>query len=56
MRISRRLSLRQSIFLLLVAGSLFSSCRILKGDPRKNCNHPEHGKYMMEQNQKRTGF
>jgi hypothetical protein len=56
MRLSRCVSFRQALLLMLLVGSLLSSCRILKGDPRKNCNHPEHGKYMMEQHQKKTGF
>lgn len=38
--------------LLLAGGTILSSCKILKGDPRKNCNHPKHGEYMMEQRAK----
>ena len=34
-----------------VAGLALSSCRILMGDPRKNCNHPQHGQYMKEKQQ-----
>lgn len=41
--------------LLLLALGL-SSCKILRGDPRKNCNHPKHGQYMKEKQMKRTGF
>ncbi|MDX1909585.1 MAG: hypothetical protein SF053_21275 [Bacteroidia bacterium] len=40
--------------LVLVLG--LSSCRALRGDPRKNCNHPDHGNYMREQRMKKTGF
>jgi hypothetical protein len=38
--------------LLLMASLALSSCKLLRGDPRKNCNHPKHGEYMM---QKRMG-
>ncbi|MEM7659214.1 MAG: hypothetical protein AAF399_24045 [Bacteroidota bacterium] len=45
------------LFILAFAASLLlSSCRVFMGDPRKNCNHPDHGKYMKEQSFKRTGF
>lgn len=45
------------VALLALGGSmLLSSCAILRGDPRKNCNHPQHGQYMLEQHKKRTGF
>lgn len=50
---------KQISFLLIMAflgGMMLSSCRILRGDPRKNCNHPEHGKYMLEKRAKKTGF
>jgi len=43
--------------LLALGGSMMlSACAILRGDPRKNCNHPQHGQYMLEQHKKRTGF
>jgi len=48
--------LRKAIlfFIALFLGSvLLSSCAMLKGDPRKNCNHPKHGQYMKEQQLKR---
>ncbi|MEL6675177.1 MAG: hypothetical protein AAFR61_23410 [Bacteroidota bacterium] len=54
-----RSSLRTISILLVavfLAGTVLSSCRILRGDPRKNCNHPKHGEYMKEQQMKRTGF
>lgn len=42
------------LFLMLFLASIvLSSCALLRGDPRKNCNHPDHGEYMME---KRQGF
>jgi hypothetical protein len=38
------------LFLLLFSFTFLSGCKlwyqIRYGDPRKNCNHPEHGKYM----------
>ncbi|MCI4670123.1 MAG: hypothetical protein MRZ79_18445 [Bacteroidia bacterium] len=51
--------MKKSIVIILVflflGGALLSSCRALKGDPRKNCNHPDHGKYMREMQMKRKG-
>lgn len=54
----KRLFRQSSLLLVLMVGAtlLLSSCRVLKGDPRKNCNHPQHGVYMKEQFQKKTGF
>ncbi len=48
-------------FLLLTLFSLLgsmalSSCAALRGDPRRNCNHPEHGKYMQEKRVKSQGL
>jgi ABC-type oligopeptide transport system substrate-binding subunit len=44
------------IALFALAGSLtLTSCKALRGDPRKNCNHPKHGDYMREQQQKNFG-
>ncbi len=37
---------------LLVFGMVASSC----ADPRKNCNHPDHGKYMSEKLSKKRGL
>jgi hypothetical protein len=37
----------------LVSSLSLSSCRVLRGDPRKNCNHPEHGDYMREKQMQR---
>jgi hypothetical protein len=48
--------LRPLALLALCSLLLFSSCRMLMGDPRKNCNHPQHGNYMREQHQKKTGI
>ncbi|MEO0897115.1 MAG: hypothetical protein AAFY71_11995 [Bacteroidota bacterium] len=49
--------MKKSFILLLivvfVGGIFLSSCRMLKGDPRKNCNHPKHGQYMREVQMKR---
>lgn len=35
----------------LLFGIVASSC----ADPRKNCNHPDHGKYMSEKLSKKHG-
>lgn len=42
--------------LLTVFALSLSSCRMLMGDPRKNCNHPEHGAYMKEKFMKKNGL
>lgn len=34
--------------ILVIACFSLSSCKALKGDPRKNCNHPKHGEYMIQ--------
>ncbi len=34
-----------------VLGILLTSC-----DPRKNCNHPDHGRYMQEKIAKKRGL
>lgn len=52
MKLPKRWTLLLTSVVLLMALSL-SSCKILRGDPRKNCNHPDHGDYMLEQQQKR---
>lgn len=47
------------IFLSSCLAGTLTSCkglkngfqRVFQGDPRKNCNHPDHGKYMKEQQQ-----
>ncbi len=36
----------------LLSIMVFSGCSMLRGDPRKNCNHPDHGAYMREQQMK----
>jgi len=56
------------LIMLLTASILLPSCyaldkakrkttfvfkKIFIGDPRKNCNHPEHGEYMREKEVKR---
>ncbi|MEM6261784.1 MAG: hypothetical protein AAGI38_04705 [Bacteroidota bacterium] len=43
------------VLLLFTLSMVLSSCKMLKGDPRKNCNHPDHGKYMMEKRRKKMG-
>lgn len=53
-RITRNVSLL--LILAFLSGMTLSSCRILRGDPRKNCNHPQHGQYMLEKRKKSTGF
>ncbi|MCB0835327.1 MAG: hypothetical protein KDD63_22345 [Bacteroidetes bacterium] len=49
---------RVAILLIMafLAGTILSSCRVFMGDPRKNCNHPEHGKYVLEKRKQKTGF
>ncbi|MEM7371216.1 MAG: hypothetical protein AAF587_21550 [Bacteroidota bacterium] len=44
------------LVLAFTASLVLSSCRMFRGDPRKNCNHPEHGKYMQTVHKKKTGF
>ena len=38
-----------TVFLL---GLFAPGCAMLRGDPRKNCNHPKHGEYMKEKQSK----
>ena len=42
--------------LALLGSVVLSSCAALRGDPRRNCNHPDHGKYMQEKRMKNSGF
>ncbi|MFK7970557.1 MAG: hypothetical protein AB8F95_09325 [Bacteroidia bacterium] len=44
------------LILLFITALAFSSCKMFKGDPRKNCNHPEHGKYMQQKRMKKAGL
>ncbi|MDX2246375.1 MAG: hypothetical protein SF052_06355 [Bacteroidia bacterium] len=53
-KLSRNVALL--LILAILGGMTLSSCRILRGDPRKNCNHPQHGQYMLEKRKKTTGF
>lgn len=39
--------------LALLASLTLTSCKVLRGDPRKNCNHPEHGEYMRQKQMER---
>ena len=48
---NRKRKLFLALALVFVTGILLSSC-----DPRKNCNHPEHGKYMQEKISKKRGI
>ena len=48
-------SLVKILLLALTAAWLLQGC-FLRGDPRKNCNHPKHGEYMKEQQMKKMGF
>ncbi len=34
--------------ILVIASFSLSACKALRGDPRKNCNHPKHGEYMLQ--------
>jgi hypothetical protein len=51
------MKIKKDIIAILVVAAfaigLISSCA---GDPRKNCNHPQHGQYMKEQRMKKHGF
>jgi|GEM_PF-1340159 len=47
--------IRISLFLIL-ASFILPACKLLRGDPRKNCNHPKHGEYMREKWLKEVGF
>jgi len=43
----------------LLMGIGLSSCGLgkkLRGDPRKNCNHPKHGEYMQQKQMERMGL
>ncbi|MFM2375233.1 MAG: hypothetical protein RLZZ165_330 [Bacteroidota bacterium] len=43
--------------LVLLAGAmLMGTVASCAGDPRKNCNHPQHGAYMREQQMKKMRF
>jgi hypothetical protein len=44
------------VILSLLGSVVLSSCAMLRGDPRRNCNHPEHGKYMQERRVKKQGL
>jgi hypothetical protein len=47
---------KRNIWLFLTVTMLYCIVASCAGDPRKNCNHPQHGAYMMEQRKKKTGF
>ena len=47
---------KRNILIFLAASMLMGIVSSCAGDPRKNCNHPKHGAYMMEQHKKKTGF
>lgn len=36
------------LVILIIASFSLSACKALRGDPRKNCNHPKHGEYMLQ--------
>jgi len=38
--------------ILVLASFSLSACKALRGDPRKNCNHPKHGEYMLQKQMK----
>lgn len=44
-----------ALLLAIFIGFALQSC-FLRGDPRRNCNHPQHGNYVKEQRMKKTGF
>lgn len=47
---------KQALFLALAGFFFFGLLVSCGGDPRKNCNHPDHGKYMQEKRMKKSGF
>lgn len=50
------MNVKKHLILLLAATMVAGLVVSCAGDPRKNCNHPKHGQYMMEQRKKKTGF
>ena len=50
MKILRILCVPAALLVLLAS---LGSCA---GDPRKNCNHPQHGAWAKEQSMKKHGF
>lgn len=48
--------MKKAILILLMlsfSAAILSSCA---ADPRKNCNHPQHGQYMNEKIMKKRGI
>jgi len=49
---NKRKSILLGLCVIFMLGLFAPACAMLKGDPRKNCNHPKHGEYMKERQQK----
>ncbi|MFN8397985.1 MAG: hypothetical protein U0176_25435 [Bacteroidia bacterium] len=47
---------KKPVLILLTGAMVLGIVSSCAGDPRKNCNHPQHGSYMREMQKKRTGF
>lgn len=47
-----KMKLFGALLALVFVTGLLASC----GDPRKNCNHPQHGMYMKQKMMKNRGF
>jgi hypothetical protein len=47
---------KSSMLVLLAGAMLMGTVASCAGDPRKNCNHPQHGAYMREQQKKKMRF
>jgi hypothetical protein len=48
--------MKKAILLFTVSAFLFGLLSSCAGDPRKNCNHPDHGRYMSEKMSKKRGI
>jgi len=48
--------MKKAILLFLSAAFLMALVSSCASDPRKNCNHPQHGQYMKEKMAKKRGF
>jgi hypothetical protein len=49
-------SVAKCLLLMGVVMMLLSLSGCFLSDPRKNCNHPQHEKYIMEKRMKQQGF
>ncbi|MEM0999730.1 MAG: hypothetical protein AAGN35_21910 [Bacteroidota bacterium] len=47
---------KKGLLVFAVSAFVFGLVSSCAGDPRKNCNHPQHGQYMSEKMKKKRGF